>query len=507
MERKRKKSEQSSYILKENNELDFNFRDLLRENCGLAAAINLENASWIAGQMITLIEKRGEKGGGVVSQQEGNIYGRRRVGPFSVQFRDYNEIRFSHELPGDMAIAHCRYATKGDPGLVANIQPLIVTDSKYGPFAIAHNGTLVNADTQKEELKQRGCKFDSTSDTEILIHLILTSGEERIQDAIYCALNKITCAYSLLIITKDKIFVIRDCYGVRPLSIATLGRGFLVCSETVAFDQFRGAEYVRDVEPGEMIIFEKKAEIFTKDHNIYAAAKECYCIFESIYFSNPRSKYKGVYNEDFRKNIGKKIAAVNQGLKGDLVVPILDSGKHFAQGLAHVLCTRLNVHYGDLYEEVFQRAHEPLGGQSRSFTATTTEERILVIRKKLHLKREAVVSKEIIVVDDSIVRSHTAKIIVEMLREAGAKKVIFCVCFPPIISICPNGMDFQTCEQLIAYKRSLKFIKNKIGADELIYLQVAELYEVVTETYGLNCGICAGCVGGAYPEIPKCILK
>jgi amidophosphoribosyltransferase len=494
----------SSLQLKFSEEPGFNFRDLFPENCGLAAAINLPSASWVVGQLITLIEKRGEKGGGVVSQRQGKIYERRRIGPFSVQFRDFNEQRFRKELPGNMAIAHCRYATKGDPGLVANIQPLIVTESKYGAFAIAHNGTLVNAENLKLELKKKGCKFDATSDTEILIHLILSSGEKKIEDAILYALNQVYCAYSLLIITRDKIFAIRDRYGVRPLSIAKLGKGFMVCSETVSFDQFSGVEFLREVNPGEMIIFEKNSEKFTSI--IYAQQEEeFYCIFESIYFSNPRSKFKGIYNEDFRRKIGEEIAFANPNLQGDLVVPILDSGKHFAQGLAHILSTRLGVHHGDLYEEVFQRAHEPLGGQSRSFTATTTEERILVIRKKLHLKKEAVVGKDVIVVDDSIVRSHTAKIIVGMLKEAGAKKVTFCVCFPPITNVCPNGMDFQTRGQLIAYKRSLEYIKNEIGADELIYLQVSGLYKVVAEAYGS--GICGGCFGGVYPEIPKYISE
>ncbi|MFA6514287.1 MAG: amidophosphoribosyltransferase [Patescibacteria group bacterium] len=496
-------SKQCSLQLKFCKEPGFNFRDLFPENCGLAAAINIPSASWVAGQLITVIEKRGEKGGGVVSQRQGKIYERRRVGPFSVQFRDFDEKRFRRELPGNMAIAHCRYATKGDPGLVANIQPLIVTESKYGPFAIAHNGTLVNVENLKAELKQSGCKFDATSDTEILIHLILSSGEKKIENAILYALDKVFCSYALLIITRDKIFAIRDRYGVRPLSVAKLGSGFMVCSETVSFDQFVGAEFLRDVAPGEMLIFEKKSEKFKS--LIYARAEEFFCVFESIYFSNPRSKNKGIYNEDFRRKIGEQIVLENPELKGDLVVPILDSGKHFAQGLAHVLSTRLQVHNGDLYEEAFQRAHEPLGGQSRSFTATTTEERISVIRQKLHLKKEAIVGKEIIVVDDSIVRSHTAKIIVEMLQQAGAKKVIFCVCFPPIVNVCPNGMDFQTRTQLIAYKRSLEVIKQTIGADELIYLQPAGLYKVVAETYGG--GICGGCFGGSYPELPKYIAE
>ncbi len=490
---------QTSLQLKFALEADFNFRDLFPENCGLAAAINLPSASWVASQLITMIEKRGEKGGGVVSENLGKIHERRRIGPFSVQFHDFDEKRFNKELPGKNAVAHCRYATKGDPGLVANVQPLIVTESKYGPFAIAHNGTLVNADSLKAELKQRGCKFNATSDTEIFIHLILSSGEKKMEDAILYALNRVHTAYALLIITRNQIFAIRDRYGVRPLSIAKMNGGFMVCSETIAFDQFPEAKLLREVAPGEMVVFKKCGSNFMSIK--YAKEKEFFCVFENIYFSNPRSKHKGVYNEDFRKKIGAEIVLDNPDLRGDIVVPILDSGKHFAQGLAKALGKKLGIDYDDLYQAVFQRSHAPLGGQSRSFTATTTKERILVIRKKLHLKKEAVVGKEIIIVDDSIVRSHTAKIIVEMLRQAGAKKVIFCVCFPPIINVCPNGMDFQTRSQLIAYNRSLAFIKKEIGADELIYLQPEGLYKVVAETHGS--GICGGCFGGEYPVVPK----
>lgn len=501
MKKKDLKLAKYSLVVKASQEPDFNYRDLFPENCGLAAAINIRGASWIAGQMITLIEKRGEKGGGVVSQNQGELHERRRVGPFSVQFREFDGKRFSQELPGDIAIAHARYATKGDPSLPANVQPLIVRASKYGPIAIGQNGTLVNANDLELRLRNKGCKFDATSDTEILIHLILTSEEEEIEKAIIYALNQVHCAYALLIITHDKVFAIRDRYGIRPLSLAKLGTGYLVCSETVSFDQFPEVEFLREVERGEMIVFKQGSENFTSLK--YAQADEYFCIFESIYFSNPRSKTKRVYNEDFRRKIGEELARENPNLKGDIVVPILDSGKDFAKGLARSLSKILNIPYEELYEEAFQRAHEPLGGQSRSFTATTTKERILVVRKKLHLKKEAVIGKDVIVVDDSIVRSHTAKTIIKMLRQAGAGKVIFCVCFPPIVSVCPNGMDFQTRTQLIAYRRNLESIRKKIDADELIFLETEGLYKVVAETFGG--GICGGCFGGKYPVVPKCI--
>lgn len=494
-----KKTNHKAFCLKPRQEDDFDFRDLLKENCGLAAAINFPIASHVASQLIVLIEKRGEKGGGVVSVRGGRLRERRRIGAFSAQFHDFDEKRFNQELPGNIAIAHCRYATKGDPGLVANVQPLIVTESKYGPFAIAHNGTLVDAEGLRSELKRKGCKFSATSDTEILIHLILTSGKKGIEDAIVYALSRVPCAYSLLIITRNKVFAIRDRFGIRPLSIAKMGDGFLVSSETVSFDQFPDAKFIREVEPGEIVAFSARSGAFSSLR--YARDPEFFCVFESIYFSNPRSKFKGVYHEDFRRLVGAQLALENPKLKGNVVIPVLDSGKHFAQGLARALSIRDGLNYADFYDELFQRSHAPLGGQSRSFTATTTNERVAIVRKKLHLKKEGIIGKEVILADDSIVRSHTAKILVEMVKKAGAKKVIFCAFFPPIVNVCPNGMDFQTRTQLIAYRRSIDSIKKEIGADELIYLSSDGLKKVVADTYGG--GICGGCFGEAYPVIPK----
>jgi amidophosphoribosyltransferase len=505
-----------SILCFQNRDLDDDLRAIFPENCGLAAAINLPNASYVAAQMITAIEKRGERGGGVVSRRRGVLYERRRVGPFSVQFREFSARKFRQELPGKNAIAHCRYATKGDPNLVANVQPLFVKDSRYGSFAIAHNGTLVNVEAIRKKLIKDGCKFDSTSDTEIFIHLILKSGRKRIEEAIVEAVKQVECAYSLLVITRDKVFAIRDFFGVRPLSIAKMNDGWLVCSETVAFDQFAEAQYVQDVAPGTMAVFEKgKSGFAVKDYipaerraavdAVQKMRQEFLCIFEAIYFSNPRSKLKGVYHEDFRRAIGRQLVFENKDLAGDLVIPILDSGKHFAEGLAGALCNRLGVPFQKLYEEILQRAHGPLGGQKRSFTSVNTGERVSIVRKKLHLKKEAVEGRDVILVDDSIVRSNTAKVVVKMVREAGAKKVIFCVCFPPINNICPNGMDFQTRSQLIAYKKDIEAIRQEIGADQLIYLSVAGLYETVKKVY--DCGICGGCFGGSYPVTPKNIRE
>jgi len=487
--------------------LDDDLREIMPESCGVAAAINVPDASWTVAQMITSVEKRGERGGGIASCHNGNLYHRRRIGPFSIQFREFDSARCKKVLPGTTAIGHCRYATHGDPDFVANVQPLTVFDSKYGWLATGHNGTLVDAQVIKRNLLDSGCAFNTTTDTEIIIHLILQSGESDVERAIISALQKIPCAYSLLIMTRDKVFAIRDRFGNRPLSLAKMGGGFLSCSETVAFDQFPEAEYWRDVNPGEMVIFEKD-KAAPRSVN-FAEPEEFFCIFEAIYFSNPRSKINGIYHDEFRRRIGWHLGySLSESKLGNdpLVVPILDSGKHFAEGLARYLVSNMSpghYRYEQVYEEVLQRAHGPLGGQARSFTAVTTEERIAVVRKKLHLKKEAVKDRVVVVVDDSIVRSNTAKVVIGMFRQAGAKKVIFCVGFPPITNICPNGMDFQTVSQLVAYHKDVESVRKEIGADELHYLKPEHLADCVRETY--KCGYCGGCFGGKYPVCPRLV--
>jgi amidophosphoribosyltransferase len=242
----------------------------------------------------------------------------------------------------------------------------------------------------------------------------------------------------------------------------------------------------------------------------YAEPKEMFCIFESIYFSNPRSRKNGFFHEDFRRCIGRRLAASIRGRLAQevippLVVPVLDSGKHFAEGVARGLSEfffgEKKWAFEDMYEEVFQRAHGPLGGQTRSFTAVSTEERVAIVLKKLNLKKEAVKGRTVVVVDDSIVRSNTVKIIVGMLKNAGAAKVIVVIGFPPIVDICPSGMDFQTRRQLIAFSKNQEDIRSMIGCDVLHYLSREDLLEAVKETYA--CGICGGCFGLSYPVKPK----
>jgi amidophosphoribosyltransferase len=467
-------------------ELDFDLRRIMSEKCALAAAINLTYASALVRKCLVAQKARGEAGSGIVSIEKEEFFRSRGTMPVDVQFYSIN---LGKELPGRIAIGHNRYATQGDFSSLENIQPLLIRDSKYGPIAIAHNGTLVNYQRIKNELVKNGSVFCSTTDTEVLVHLIITSGKKTIEEAIKYALGRIEAAYSLLILTQDKLVAIRDKFGVRPLNIAEFGEGYLVCSETHIFDQL-GATNLKSVGPGEMVIFEKG-----KKHPgcvQYAKPDEHFCIFEGIYFSNPRTRHKNVYHEDFREKLGEEIVRENRDdIKGDIVIPILDSGKHAAIGLAKAV--------GVKYEEVLQRSHGYK--QSRSFTSPTVEEREEVVIGKFHLRKDKIFNRDVIVVDDSIVRSTTIKIIVRMLRAAGARTIVVCIASPPITNICPNGMDYQDTDQLIAYSKTIEEIRKNVGADKLIYLTLEGLIKVVKKTY--DCGICTGCFGGKYPVEPS----
>jgi amidophosphoribosyltransferase len=467
------------YYLRDSDDL----RSLVHEECGLAAAINLPVASEKVFDCLVLQEHRGEKASGIISVNKGNFKQRRRIGSVTKQF---DGINFKALLPGKTAIGHGRYATQGDPGSPINVQPLLV-QTKYGQIAIAHNGTLIDHKKLKGNLLKEGSCFQSTTDSEIFAHLIARSSKDNLAEAIIETVQRVSCTYSLLIMSKDKLFALRDQFGVRPLSIAKLDNGYLVCSENYTFDQYDEAVFIRDIEPAEIITFEKNKTGFESFH--YAKVDERFCIFEGIYFSSPRTVYKGFYHEDFRQKLGELIFKENPGLQGDYIVPILDSGKHSALGLSKAS--------GIPYKEYFLRIHNPPRSSSRSFTSPNKEERERAVYQKLHLRLDKIKGKRIIIVDDSIVRATTMRIIIERLRMAGAKEIIVCISAPPIVNICPNGMDYQNHSELVAYKNSIDQIRDIIKANWLIYVSLNGLRKVVSETYG--CGICDGCFGGIYP--------
>jgi len=469
-------------------ELNFDLRDFLPEECGLSAAINIPSAAQVVHKCLALQEHRGEKGTGILSVDNSgriNIKKSRK----SV-LESFTDMDFDKYLPGNFASGHNRYATVGDPGSILNIQPLLFNKTRFGPFAVAHNGTFNNVQSIKDELISEGAIFQSDTDSEIFGHLIARSSKDTLEEAIQEAAEKIRTAYSLVITTPDKIIALKDKYGVRPLSIAKLDDGFLVCSENYVYDQFPNCSFIRAINAGEMVIFKRNEPGFKSIP--YTEPNEHYCDFEIIYFGNPRTRYRGVYHEDSRKALGQQVGIENPDLEGDLIVPILDSGKHHGIGLS--------IQIGIPYEEAFLRIHHSLKSQRRSFTEPDPLERILAAYGKLHLRKDKIKGKRIIGVDDSIVRGTTQRVINQRLREAGATQITTVIASPPIINVCPNGMDYQNRSELIAYTKSLQEVCDYILSDRLVYLSLDGLNTVSSNLTGHN--KCNGCFGGRYPINP-----
>lgn len=470
-------------------ELDYDPHRFFKEECGLAAAIGFEGASAIANRALGMLEHRGEKGTGIASVgSDGRIHVEKSKRPARFAF---TRTELEEKLPGRVAIAHGRYGTSGGNSS-ANIQPLRA-ENRYGPLVVAHNGNFVNAAPIRESLIEEGANFRSQTDTEVFTALVARSGKETLDDAIIHAATKLEAAFSILVMTPDHTYAIRDRFGIRPLCLASYGEGLLLASEDYAVAQFQGSDLLEEIRPGELVKIDNKTLQVTRRQ--YAEPDEHFCIFEGFYFGSPFTRHKGVFHEDFRYQAGMELARQNPDIDSttyDLVIPVLDSGKFSARGFAD--------RSGIRYEEALLRNQRmPLESQGRSFTADNDEERAKILREKFFLRHDKVEGKRVVLVDDSIVRSNTSRLLVQMLRDAGASEVAFMSSAPPIVNICPNGIDFQDKDQLVAAQYDVEQIKETIGASDLRYLD-PDLSGLIKRTY--DCGMCTGCFGGNYPVNP-----
>jgi len=480
-----------------------NLRDILNESCGLAGAVNIPLASKPVVSMGMSQQHRGEAGTGCCSSDGENLYLKKDKGLIKVVFpRDFD---YKKNIPGDMAIFHNRYATRGSVEEICNVQPLLFKDSKFGQYAIGHNGQLIDVNHEKDKMLKGGAIFQSTTDSEILAHLIAKTGKDTIEEAIASEIVKIPSAYSVLIMTPSKLIALRDKFGVRPLSIAQMGEGYLVASETAAFRIFEDeAKFIRHINPGEMVIFDRdevKAGKGFRSIQYVASSKdlEAWCIFEGIYFSDPRSEHNGYMHEDFRQECGRKVYEENKQLFeklkmefGDKIamIPMLDSGKQGSIGFSKAS--------GIPYKEYFMRRHnapQPIG---RSYTAAYQEEREMIAKMKSDLRSEKVNGICAITGDDSEVRGTTITSNNKRLRKSGAKYIVNVVFSPMLRGTCREGMDHQTSNELIAHQcdYDLEKISKSTGADITIYLTPPGLHELAAENY--RSGICSGCFGGRY---------
>ncbi len=383
-------------------------------------------------------------------------------------------------LEGNIGIGHVRYSTTGE-SKIENAQPFVLRHSK-GTLAIAHNGNIVNAEELRRALEASGSVFISTSDTEVIAHLIIREylkGNNFIK-SIEEVMKKLEGSYSLVILTNDAIYAVRDPLGIRPLVLGSLeGGGYVVASETVALDVI-GAEYVRDVKPGEILEINQCS---LKSYRVAKLPRKAYCMFEYVYFARPDSVLNGILVYRVREKIGELIAS-RDDIEADIVSPIPDSAIPSALGYSRAS--------GIPYRETLIR-NRYVG---RTFILPEQKARELAVKLKLNPIAREVKGKKVVLFDDSIVRGTTSGRIIKLLREAGAKEVHMRVGCPPIKSKCKLGIDMPTDEELIASNKTVEEIRKAIGADSLKYLSIEDLIEAI----GLEeSNLCMGCLTGKYP--------
>ncbi len=420
---------------------------------------------------------RGQEGAGIVTTDRENLHLHKGIGLINEVF---SEGQFN-KLNGNAAIGHVRYATAGGGGY-ENVQPLLFRSQKDS-LAIAHNGNLVNAYGLKQQLEAQGSILQTSSDTEVIAHLIKRSGQIELEEAIKSALSMVKGAYSLTILTETQLFVAVDPKGLRPLSLGRLGDAWVVSSETCAFD-VTGAEYVREVEPGELITI-SDAGLHTQRFS--STLERSLCSMEYVYFSRPDSNLNGLNVHASRKIMGK-VLAQEAPIEADVVTGVPDSsisaaiGFSEASGIPYELGLIKNRYVG------------------RTFIQPSQELREQGVKMKLSAVRGIVEGKRVVMVDDSIVRGTTSKRIVRMLKEAGATEVHVRIASPPIQNPCFYGIDTSTTSELIAANHSIEEMRELIEADSLSFLTVEGLEDcIVGDNDTMTHGICKACFTGNYP--------
>jgi len=446
----------------------------LHEECGVVGFYGVEGATAHAFLALQSLQHRGQQGCGIAAVlPDGSLNLHKGAGLVKEVFHE-QEIK---DLPGRNCIGHVRYPTT-DVGGPENLQPFLFARREH-PFALAHNGNIVNAAQVKSYLEKLGHLFHSTSDSELFAYLVGSGlhGEDW-ESAIRAAARLLDGAYATVILTQDKLFACRDKYGFRPLSIGQLGEGYVVASETCALDTV-GATFIRDLEPGELICIDENGV-----HSSFVARKgsHCMCAMEFIYFARPDSVIEGCSVHGFRKKSGMLLAQEHPADGANLVTCVPESSMSAAIGYAEQ--ARLPLEMG-LVKNMYV---------ARTFIQPTQAMRHVGVKMKLAAVPSIVRGKSVVVIDDSIVRGTTSKIIVQMLRDAGATAVHMRIASPPYAWPCYYGIDTGTKEQLLANGRTLEEIREYIGADSLEYLSVEALYKASDRTQ-----LCTACFDGNYP--------
>lgn len=441
------------------------------DECGVFGLWGHEEASNLAYLGLHALQHRGQESAGIVSTDGSQLFARRGLG----LVHDVFSQEKLDALQGEAAIGHVRYSTSGETHL-RNAQPIAI-DYQHGSIAVAHNGNLTNAQELRRDLEEKGSIFGTSSDTEVLVHLIARSKKTTNVDRIHEALSLVEGAYSMVFLTPEELIATRDPHGFRPLCIGVLGDHYVVASEPPAFELV-GAQYLRDVEPGEMVILNKFGLRSLKP---FPAVPPKMCIFEYVYFARPDATLGGVSVYEARKRLGARLAQ-EAPADVDMVIPVPDSGVPAALGFASATSTP--------FELGLIRSHYV----GRTFIEPQQSIRHFGVRLKLHPLRSLLQGKRVAVIDDSIVRGTTSRKIVRMLKDAGAAEVHMRVSSPPTRWPCFYGIDTPSRKELIASDHSIDEIGRYIGADSIGYLSIAGLHEAVALS-----GTCDACFSGNYP--------
>ncbi len=447
--------------------------DKLKEECGVFGIFGHPEASKLAYLGLYALQHRGQESAGIAASDGERIRVWKAMGYVNEAFSPDTLAR----LPGNLAAGHVRYSTAGESRL-ANAQPLVI-DSTHGQLALCHNGNLVNAGEVRDALVRDGAIFQTNTDTEVIVHLFARSREVGVEAAMVDAISQVRGAFSLVLMTEDRVVAVRDPHGFRPLAIGRLGDAWVFCSETCALDLI-GATYVRDVEPGEIVVASASG---LTSRRPWAPARQSQCVFEHVYFARPDSYVFGESVNEVRTEFGRRLAR-EAHVEADVVVPIPDSGVCAAVGFAEA--SGIPMRMGLI------RNHYV----GRTFIEPQQSIRHFGVRVKLNPVRSILEGRRVVLVDDSIVRGTTSRKIVKMVRAAGAREVHMRISCPPTISPCFYGVDTPRRSELIAATHTLEEIRTYLDADSVAYLSLDGLTGAVPDG---RSKYCTSCYTGVYP--------
>lgn len=446
---------------------------MIADKCGVFGITGNRNAAVLTYLGLYALQHRGQESCGIATSDGNVIHIQGGMGKVDEVFTSIDKLK---HLKGRMAIGHNRYSTTGSSS-AANIQPLVI-NYKSGPLAVGHNGNLTNYMQLRQRMEQQGSIFSTTSDTEVILHLVAKSRKANIAEALADALKQVTGAYSLVLLSGENLIAVRDPVGVRPLALGKLRKSWVVASETCAFDII-GAKYIRDIEPGEILVLNGSGP---QSYHLLLKKPHAFCIFEYIYFSRPDSMIFGSNVDKVRRRLGRQLAREHP-VDADIVISVPDSSNTIALGYSE--------ESGIPFEIGLIRNHYV----GRTFIQPEQKIRDLDVKIKFNPIRGVLKNKRVIVVDDSIVRGTTSRKLVKMLREAGAAKVHLRISSPPIKWPCFYGIDMPTKKELIASNMSVEAIRKNLGVDSLGYLSLKGLLSLSALP---DAGFCHACFSGKY---------